>query len=90
MVKKYPLLRGKGKNKSVKSTTLIINLEVLNQFREGATVDRESLLKMKLIEDKGGQVKILGNGKFAKKLTVKIPVSQSVKKQIEKAGGKVV
>lgn len=90
MVKKYPLLRGKGKNKSVAQMTLIINLEKLNVFTDGAIVDKASLLKRGLLKEKNVRFKVLGNGKLTRKLTVKIPVSQSAEKQIEKAGGKVV
>ncbi len=90
MVKKYPLLRGKGKNKSVAQKTTIIDLEMLNQFKDGASVDRASLLQMKLIDEKSRFLKILANGKLKKKLTVKLPVSQAAKKQIEAAGGKVI
>lgn len=90
MVKKYPLLRGKGKNKSVRQSALVITLETLNKFRDGASVDRESLVKMNLISELNQPVKILVKGKLAKKLTVKLPVSKSAKKIIEKAGGKVL
>jgi large subunit ribosomal protein L15 len=90
LVKKYPLLRGKGKNKSAALTTTVISLETLNKFRDGATVDKESLLKMNLISEDSSPLKILANGKLTKKLTVKIPVSEKAQKQIEKAGGKVV
>lgn len=90
LVKKYPLIRGKGKNKSVAQATLAIGLEALNKFKDGAIVDPESLLKMNLINDSGKPVKILVKGKLTKKLTVKVPVSESAKKLIEKAGGKVV
>lgn len=90
MVKKYPLLRGKGKNKSVAPATLIISLERLNIFKDGSIVDRISLLKMNLLKERNVKFKVLANGKLTKKLTVKIPVSKSAKKQIEKAGGEVV
>lgn len=90
MVKKYPLLRGKGKNKSVRQMVEIIDLGSLNSFKDGATVDRDSLVKLKLISGKRRAVKILNNGKLDRKLTVKIPTSKSAKKQIEKAGGKVI
>ncbi len=90
LVKKYPLLRGKGKNKSVAQDTRIIDLEMLNKFKDGSSVDRASLLQMKLIDENSGPLKILANGQLKKKLTVKLPVSQAAKKQIEAAGGKVI
>ncbi len=90
MVKKYPLMRGKGKNKSVRQSALVITLDKLNKFKDGATVDHESLVKMNLIRDLKKPVKILVKGKLEKKLTVKLPVSEGAKKMIEKAGGKVI
>ena len=90
LVKKYPLIRGKGKNKSVAQASLVIGLEVLNKFKDGAIVDPESLLKMNLVNDSSKPVKILVKGKLTRKLTVKVPVSESAKKLIEKAGGKVI
>lgn len=90
MVKKYPLLRGKGKNKSVRQSKSVITLEKLNKFKDGASVDRGSLVKMKLIRDLNKPVKILVKGKLEKKLTVKLPVSAAAKKIIEKAGGKAL
>lgn len=89
MVKKFPLLRGKGRNKSIKMKPFVLNVESLNVFSNDDTVSRETLLKKGLIKDKGFAVKILGNGKLERKLTVNLPVSESAKKAIEKAGGKV-
>src|SRR3989304_3525474 len=45
MVKKYPLLRGKGKNKSRQKTSLAISLDRLNIFSVGDVVDYTSLEK---------------------------------------------
>ncbi len=90
LVKKYPLLRGKGKNKSVAARITIITLEMLNKFKDGGNVDRESLIKMELIDAKSGPVKILNNGKLTKKLTVKVPISKAAAQKIIKAGGKII
>ncbi len=92
LVKKYPLLRGKGKNKSIKTVSYIINLDILNTFKDGSTVDRESLVKARILKasQKNILLKVLSKGKLEKKLTVKLAVSESAKKLIEKVGGKVV
>jgi large subunit ribosomal protein L15 len=91
MVKKFPLLRGKGKNKSIKSVTVIIGIADLNIFKDGETVNAKSIISKKLIPEKQSnrRIKILANGKLEKKLIVKLSVSQSVKKIIEGIGGKV-
>ncbi len=91
MVKKYPLLRGKGRNKSIQVLPFLFNLNDLNKFKEGDVVDVEALIKKGLLseENKKARIKILATGKLDKKLTVKVPVSQMTKKAIERVGGKV-
>ncbi len=76
LVKRFPLLRGKGKNKSTKQKMNKINLNDLNKLKDNSVVDLKN-------------VKILSDGKLEKKLIVKIPVSAAAKKAIEKAGGRV-
>lgn len=88
MVKKFPLLRGKGRNKSIKEIPVILNLDHLNRFEDGATVTIDSLIKKNIIMVKKA-VKILNKGKLKKKLIVNLPVSESVKQAIEKMGGQV-
>ncbi|MDO8497246.1 MAG: 50S ribosomal protein L15 [bacterium] len=92
VVKKYPLLRGKGRNKSVQAVPFILSISSLNVFKDGDVVDREALVKKGLIPhlEARYRVKILSRGQLEKKLSVKLPVSQSVKKMIEDKGGKVL
>src|SRR3989338_2982137 len=75
MVKKFPLLRGKGKNKSIKPVTVILKVAALNIFKNNQEVDKKSLIKTGIIEmkKKNQAVKILSGGKLEKKLTVKVP-----------------
>lgn len=91
IIKKFPLLRGKEKNKSLKKKPEVIKLEKLNQLKENTVVDIDELFKNGLITKKGKiyGVKILANGQLNKKLIVKIPVSKAAKKKIEAIGGKV-
>ena len=92
MVKKYPLLRGKGRNKPRRPSLFPIRIGKLNTvFKDGETVDVEALIKKGIVDSryKVIGVKVLGGGKLEKKLIVKLPVSQEVKKLIEKTGGKV-
>ena len=92
MVKKFPLLRGKGRNKSTEDKPFILDLNSLNIFKDNAVVDIANLIKQGLIDDRTKKlgVKILGDGKLEKKLKVKIAVSKSAKAAIEKAGGTVM
>lgn len=91
MSKKFPLLRGKSRNKSIRLKPLVIGLNDLNKLKNGEIVTTDVLIKYKLIDKKAKKfgVKILGNGKLERKLTVKITTSQSARKMIEKLGGKV-
>ena len=66
-----------------------INVAVLNRFEDGAVVNTEALLNAGIINKAPYGVKILGNGKIEKKLTVQVAAfSESAKAKIEAAGGK--
>lgn len=92
LVKRFPLLRGKGKNNSKRPDSTIIVLKRLNVFSNGDVVSVESLIKKGLVQeaDKKRGVKIIGGGKLEKKLTVQVLVTKSVKQMIEKLEGTVV
>lgn len=66
-----------------------VNVEVLNAFDNGARVDEAALRQAGLANGKSsGGVKILGDGKLAKKLTVVANAfSVGARKQIEALGG---
>ena len=93
LLKRLPLLRGKGKLKSRKQKTMVINLKYLNFLPKDSQVTIEALIKHGIIDPNQGKnlkVKILGEGEIEQPLTVSLPVSQGAKKKIEKAGGKVL
>lgn len=91
LVKKFPLLRGKGKNKSKRIKPLTVYLKDLNQFNDGDIVDVAALQSKGILKNKNKKikVKVLATGELTKKLQVNLPVSKSAKLIIEKAGGKV-
>lgn len=65
-----------------------INVAALNQFEDGAVVDTQALLDAGIVSKADNGVKVLGNGKLDKKLTVKVAAySESAKAKIEAAGG---
>lgn len=91
LYKKLPLKRGKG-NPTLSIKPVILGLNKLNVFKAKEVVDIEKLLQAKIIsakETKRG-VKVLDGGEIDKMLTVKLSVSDSARKKIEKAGGKVI
>ncbi len=89
MIKRFPLLRGKGKNKSVRPQALALQIEKLTLFSDGDTITMQALVKKGIIREDIKKVKVVGSGSLSKKLTVQLPVSQSAKNAIEKAGGSV-
>ena len=66
-----------------------INVAILNRFEDGTVVNTEALLNAGIIKKAPYGVKILGNGKIEKSLTVQVAAfSESAKAKIEAAGGK--
>ena len=79
----------RGFNNIFATPYTIINLAALNRFEEGAVVDAEALLNAGISNKAPYGVKVLGNGKIEKALTVKVAAfSESAKAKIEAAGGK--
>ena len=66
-----------------------VNVEDLNRFEDGTTVDTKLLKEVGLIKKELDGVKVLGNGELTKKLTVKANAfTKSAKEKIENIGGK--
>jgi large subunit ribosomal protein L15 len=89
-----PLIRRLPKrgfnNAAFKASYAVVNLDALNRFDDGATVDEKALLGSNLIRGKYHGVKILGTGELKKKLAITADkVSASAREKIEKAGGSV-
>ena len=90
-----PLIRRvpkRGFNNHFKKVYSIVNLDVLNNFEDGAVIDRNALLEKGLLKEVKNDcgLKVLGNGTVSKKVTVKADkFSNGAKEAIEKAGGKV-
>jgi len=91
IVKKFPLLRGKGKNNSIEEKSFVIDLEKLNKLTDNSIVSKETLIKENIVTNgkENLPIKILANGQLKKKLIVKLPVSKKVKEAVEKLGGQV-
>ena len=66
-----------------------INVSELNRFEDGQEVTVELLKEKGIVKQVKDGVKILGNGKLEKKLTVKAnKFSKTAVEKIESAGGK--
>lgn len=65
-----------------------INISALERFENGSEVSIETLIETGIVKNPRDGVKILGNGEFTKKLTVKANAfSASAKEKIEALGG---
>lgn len=90
IIKRLPMLRGKGKNISRKEKAFLIPLSTLAGLPKGTVVSLEVLHKHHMIKSGVTRVKILGKDKLDVALTVVVPCSRWAKAMIEKAGGQVI
>ena len=78
-----------GFNSKWPTTYQIVNIESLNCFKDGTTVNPELLKNQKLIKTLHRPVKVLSEGAISKKLTVVAHrFSKTASEAIAKAGGK--
>lgn len=92
LIKRMPFLRGKNRNNPFTKNPVILNVKDLQNLAKGTVVDIKSLVSAKIVKESEAKkkgIKILGDGDLTIALTVKLPVSQSAKAKIEKAGGNV-
>lgn len=70
----------------------VVNIEKLNDLKDGTKVDEQLLADMGIIGKKEPYgLKILGNGEITKKLTIECAkITNQAKQKVEKAGGKVI
>lgn len=91
LIKRLPFLRGKSRFTGG-SKPVVVSVAALNSLPAGSKVDLELLIDKKIVDAKKaktGGVKILGNGKIEKKLTVSVPISRQAAQSVTDAGGKV-
>ncbi len=89
-----PLARRMPKLKGFRNVNKVaffpINIEQLEIFEEGASVDAKSLKKMGLLKKESLKLKLLATGTIAKKLNITVhAASEKAIEMVEKAGGKV-
>ena len=89
LISRLPKLRGfKNPNRVAFQ---VINVQDLNVFKDGDEVNFQVLLEKGLISKKDQPVKLLGDGKLQRKLTIKVhKVSTPAKKKVIEAGGKIL
>jgi len=92
LIKRLPFRRGKGRNYSLQKKSIVINLKALDLLPAKSVVDIELLIKHNIVASSDAKkfgVKILGDGDLKNAFTVKLPISNSARKKVEKAGGTV-
>src|SRR6185295_3993703 len=87
-----PLIRRLPKrgfnNAAFHKTYAVVNLDSLNSFKAGTTVNEQLLRESKLIRGNFAGIKILGDGELKHGLTIEADkFSESARAKIEKAGG---
>lgn len=90
IIKRLPLLRGKGRNKSRNGKPFPLSTQKLDILTSGTQVTLAVLVKHRMIDKDTKKVKVLGWAKLIHPYTVLLPCSQSAKAAIELAGGKVI
>jgi large subunit ribosomal protein L15 len=87
-----PLIRRLPKrgfnNAAFHKTYAVVNLDSLNNFKAGTTVNEQLLRESKLVRGNFVGIKILGDGELKHGLTIEADkFSESARAKIEKAGG---
>ncbi len=88
-----PLIRRlpkRGFNSRAKEVFQVVNVESLNRFTKGSVVGPQELKEAGLISSTKFPIKILGDGKLTKELTVKASAcSKSAEEKLKTAGAKL-
>ncbi|MEK7568055.1 MAG: 50S ribosomal protein L15 [Patescibacteria group bacterium] len=89
LIQRLPKLRGL-KNKSLKAKATLVKLRDLERKIKEGVVNRKILIESGLIKKSVKEIKIVGDGKITKALTIEgIKISKSAENKIKKAGGAV-
>ncbi len=88
LIKRLPLLRGKGKFNSWNQRVTPIKLTSLSNWPAKEVVSLENLIKFGMVKS-GEMAKIVADGEIKVALTIAVPASASALSKITKAGGKV-
>lgn len=85
----YRRLPKRGFNNKFAAVYAVVNVEKLNVFENGDTVNAEALVNKGIVRKVYDGIKILGGGELTKKLTVEAKVfSATAVEKITAAGGK--
>ena len=89
LLMRIPKLRG-FKNKPLRPHATVVNLNEIESKLKGTLVNLSSLQEAGIVRKSDHAVKVLGDGEVTRALTVDgVKISESARKKIEAAGGKV-
>ncbi len=93
LLQRLPLLRGKGKFKTLAKKTVLVTLSTLADLEPKSVVTAESLYKAGKIsanpKNPNLQIKVVANGKLTIPLTIALPTSAKAAQLINDAGGSI-
>ena len=92
LIKRLPLLRGKGKFRPGKKP-IIVNVGYLNLLPVNSKVDIDFLIKNGVVDSRQAKqfgVKVLGDGDLGVALKISLPCSKSAAEKIKAVGGEVI
>jgi large subunit ribosomal protein L15 len=90
LIKRLPMLRGRGKFKPWGIKYKILSFADLTGWPAKTEVTKENLIKKGLVEEnEKREIKILAKGELSQALVFKVKASKSAIELIEKTGGKV-
>lgn len=88
LIKRLPMLRGKGRLNVVRPTAQVSLAEIEKMKADVITLD--ALKLEKVIDARFKKAKIIASGEITRKVTVQgVPVSKAAKSMIEKNGGSI-
>ena len=88
IARRLPKFGARKTHKGRRTVYATVNLEKLNAFKDGDTVNVAALIEKGIVKKELDGVKILGSGELTKKLTVEAAAfSASAKEAIEAKGG---
>jgi len=92
LIQRLPLMRGKGKFKSLQDRAVLVSLTQLNSLPENTSVTRDFLVANRIIKTKSPSqpIKVVANGELSVKLQVALPVTAKARELIIAAGGQIL
>ena len=90
LVKRFPLLRGKSRNKSTAHGVYTVRLSKIEKLEGIEIISRTTLIEKSIVPSDARFVKVVFDKPVEKSLKVQLPVTKKVAESITKAGGSIL